>query len=246
MRQNLQQKETGISEEINLFVDEIAGVFWNYLLFLATYKAIFNVLNNIIQMNAIFPVWADLSLFEQVYWTVTIPATLIFLILLVLTIFGGDTEANVDVDADVDGSIDHGDSIPFQFISLKNIVAFFTVFGWSGIGFIHAGLNTWLTILLSVILGLLMMLAMATLFYFMSRLAESGTLKMNNAIGKLGEVYLIIPASRKGMGKVQINVQGSLRTLDAITDETEALPTSSIIQVVDVIDDQILLVKKQG
>jgi hypothetical protein len=195
-------------------------------------------------MNAIFPIWADLSLFEQVYWTITVPATLIFLILLVLTIFGGDMET--DVDTDINGDIADGDSIPFQFISLKNIIAFFTVFGWSGIGFIHAGLAPWLTILLSGVCGLLMMVAMATLFYLMSRLAESGTLKMKNAIGKLGEVYLTIPANRKGMGKVQINVQGSLRTLDAITNETEALPTSSIIFVVDVIDDHILLVNKQG
>ncbi|NQU85818.1 MAG: hypothetical protein HQ541_08665 [Mariniphaga sp.] len=197
-------------------------------------------------MIAIFPTWADLSLFEQVYWTITIPATLIFLILLVLTIFGGDMDSDVDVDSDVDGGLADGDSIPFQFISLKNIVAFFTVFGWSGIGFIHSGLDTWLVILLSMICGLLMMVAMATLFYFMSRLAESGTLKMNNAIGKLGEVYLIIPAKRKGLGKVQLNVQGSLRTLDAITDESEDLPTSSIIHVLDVIDEHILLVEKQG
>ncbi|MBN1821815.1 MAG: hypothetical protein JXR31_07655 [Prolixibacteraceae bacterium] len=197
-------------------------------------------------MASIFPTWADLTLFEQVYWTITIPATLIFIILLVMTVFGGDMDSDVDVDTNVDSDISHGDSIPFQFLSLKNIVAFFTVFGWSGIGFVHAGLATWLVILLSVICGLIMMVAMASLFYFMSRLAESGTLKMNNAVGKLGEVYLVIPAKRKGMGKVQINVQGSLRTLDAITDEPENLPTSSIIQVLDVIDDQILLVKKQG
>jgi hypothetical protein len=91
-----------------------------------------------------------------------------------------------------------------------------------------------------------MMLAMAALFYFMSKLAENGTLKMKNAVGKLGEVYLVIPANRGGMGKVQLNVQGSLRTLDALTDENSAIPTNSIIEVLDVIDEQILLVKKQG
>jgi hypothetical protein len=69
---------------------------------------------------------------------------------------------------------------------------------------------------MAFICGFLMMVLMASLFYFMSKLAESGTLKMKNAIGKLGEVYLMIPASRGGMGKVQLNVQGSLRTLDAI------------------------------
>lgn len=195
-------------------------------------------------INSILPDWSEVGLFEQIFWIVTIPATVFFLILLVLTVFGGDMET--DVDTDVDGDISHGDSIPFQFISLKNIVAFFAVFGWSGIGFIHAGLSSWLVILLAVLCGLLMMTLMATLFYLMSRLAESGTLNMKNAVGKLGEVYLVIPAKRGGLGKVQLNVQGTLQTLDAITDDLEKIPTSSIIQVIDVIDDHILLVKKQG
>lgn len=195
---------------------------------------------------SIFPDWTQVGLLEQVFWVVTIPATVVFLILLALTIFGGDADTGVDVDSDVDSGLADGDSIPFQFISLKNIVAFFAVFGWSGIGFVNAGLAPWLVILLAVVCGLMMMLLMATLFYLMSRLAESGTLKMKNAVGKLGEVYLVIPANRGGMGKVQLNVQGSLRTLDAITDDMENIPTSSIIQVIDVIDEQILLVKKQG
>lgn len=195
---------------------------------------------------SITPQWSEITLFEQIFWLITIPSTVIFLILLVITIFGAETDSGLDVNTDVDTSLADSDAIPFQFLSLKNIVAFFTVFGWSGIGFIHAGLAQWLVILLAFTCGLLMMILMATLFYFMSKLAESGTLKMGNAIGKMGEVYLVIPANRAGMGKVQLNVQGSLRTLDAITDEPENIPTSAIIQVLDVIDEQILLVKKQG
>jgi hypothetical protein len=195
-------------------------------------------------INSILPKWSEVGIFEQIFWIITIPATVVFLLLLVLTVFGGDTDT--DVDTDVDADIADGDSIPFQFLSLKNIVAFFAVFGWSGIGFIHAEMAAWLVVLLAVLCGLLMMTLMATLFYLMSRLAESGTLNMKNAIGKLGEVYLVIPANRKGMGKVQLSVQGSIRTLDAITDDTENIPTSSIIEVLNVIDDQILLVKKQG
>lgn len=196
-------------------------------------------------INSILPVWSELGIFEQIFWVITIPATVIFLALLGMTIFGGDV-SDSDVDTNIDAHISDGDSIPFQFLSLKNIVAFFAVFGWSGIGFINAGLAAWLVILLALICGFLMMLLMATLFYLMSKLAENGTLKMKNAVGKLGEVYLVIPANRSGMGKVQLNVQGSLRTLDAITDDFEKIPTSSIIQVLDVIDEQILLVKKHG
>jgi len=192
------------------------------------------------------PQWSQITLLEQVFWVITIPATVFFVILLVLTIVGAEMDTSVDVTTDVDASIDNGDIIPFQFLSLKNIVAFFTVFGWAGVGFIKAGLSPMMVILLAFICGFLMMILMATLFYMMSKLAESGTLKMKNAIGKLGEVYLVIPANRAGMGKVQLNVQGSLRTLDAITDDPEKIPTSAIVEVHDVIDDQILLVKRQG
>ena len=193
-------------------------------------------------ITSILPVWQDLSLLEQVYWLVAIPSTLIFLVILIMTIFGADIGG--DVETDVDASLADGDGISFQFLSLKNIVGFFTMFGWSGLGFLHTGLAVWLVIILSALCGFLMMLAMAALFYFMSKLAETGTLKMENAIGRSGEVYLTIPAKREGVGKVQLSVQGSLQTLDAITDEQESIRTSSVIEVVDVIADQILLVRR--
>lgn len=205
----------------------------------------FNINLYPMHINSILPVWSELGIFEQIFWVIAIPSTVVFLALLVMTIFGGDV-SDSDVSTDVDGSLADGDSIPFQFLSLKNIVAFFAVFGWSGIGFINAGMASWLVIILAAICGLLMMLAMAALFYFMSKLAENGTLNMKSAVGKLGEVYLVIPASRGGMGKVQLNVQGSLRTLDALTDDLAPIATNSIIEVLDVIDDQILVVKKQG
>lgn len=195
-------------------------------------------------ITSILPVWSELSVINQIYWIITIPSTLIFIFLLISTIIGSDVDA--DIETDIDHDIADGDSIPFQFISLKNIVAFFTMFGWSGLGFLNAGLSAWLVILLSVACGLLMMLAMASLFYFMSKLTENGTLNMKNAIGHLGEVYLPIPGKRGGIGKVQLTVQNSLRTLDAITDDPDNIATSSIIEVMDVIDEQILLVKRNG
>ncbi|HZL10726.1 MAG TPA: hypothetical protein VFC65_12075 [Prolixibacteraceae bacterium] len=193
---------------------------------------------------SIFPVWSELDLMSQVYWVITAPATLVFFFLLILAIFGSDSDT--DVQTDLDHSFADGDGIPFQLLSLKNIIGFFTMFGWSGLGFLNAGLAPWLVVILSFICGLLMMLAMASLFYFMSKLAESGNLNMKNAIGHLGEVYLTIPGERAGMGKVQLTVQGTLQTVDAITDEPEAIATSSLIEVLDVIDEQILLVKRNS
>lgn len=191
---------------------------------------------------SIFPVWSELDLMSIVYWLIAAPATLVFAFLLVLTIFSSD--ADTDVQTDLAHSFGDGDGIPFQLLSLKNIVGFFTMFGWSGLGFISIGMAPFLVILFSFICGFLMMLAMASLFYFMSRLVESGNMNIRNAIGRSGEVYLPIPPKRKGIGKVQITVQGTLQTLDAVTDDPETIATSSLIQVTDVINNQILLVRR--
>jgi hypothetical protein len=191
---------------------------------------------------SIFPVWSELDLLSQVYWAITAPATLIFIFLLLMTAFGSD--ADTDVHTDFSHSFADGDGIPFQLLSLKNIVGFFAMFGWSGLGLLSAGMAPGFVIFLSIGCGLLMMVAMASLFYFMSKLAESGNLKMKNAIGRIGEVYLVIPGNRSGIGKVQITVQGTLQTLDAITDDSDPIPMSSLVEVITVIDEQILLVKR--
>ena len=88
------------------------------------------------------------------------------------------------------------------------------------------------------------MVVMAAIHYFMSKLADSGTLEMKNAIGKTGEVYLTIPARKTGSGKLQVKVQSSVRTLDAMTDELEDIKTGSIVEVVDLIGENILMVRR--
>jgi len=88
-----------------------------------------------------------------------------------------------------------------------------------------------------------MMAATSSLFYFMHRLSESGSLKMKNAIGVICEVYLPIGANRSKVGKVQIKVQGSLRELEALTDEDKDLQTGAVVKVTEIISAELLLVK---
>jgi len=45
------------------------------------------------------------------------------------------------------------------------------------------------------------------------------------------------------MGKIQIQIQGSLHEMDAIT-EGDSLPTGSVARVKEIIDDKLLLVEK--
>jgi hypothetical protein len=87
-----------------------------------------------------------------------------------------------------------------------------------------------------------MMFIMAGLMYMLSKATADGTMKFSKAIGNAGEVYLTIPSNRGSVGKVQVTVQGSLRTLDAITDDEQDIPTGKMITVKDVINSNILLV----
>lgn len=184
--------------------------------------------------------FAALTLFEKVYWIVTIVGSITLTILLVLTFVGGDVE---DLSGDVDVDVDGDTGIGFQFLSFKNLVGFFTIFGWSGIACLDNDLSKGLTILISVFCGLLMMFAMASLFYYLSKMQSSGTLKLQNAMGQIGEVYLTIGANRSSIGKVSVNVQGTLRELDALTDEETDLKQGNVIKVKDVTDNGILIVK---
>jgi membrane protein implicated in regulation of membrane protease activity len=162
---------------------------------------------------------------------------------MIATFIGGDVDGDIsDVDMEVDGDA----GIGFQFFSLKNTVGFFAVFGWSGLACVDAGLSLAATLLISTICGVAMMMLMALLFWSLMRMTSSGTLNLKNAIGKVGEAYLIIPGTRGGFGKVQITVQGSLRELDALTDDAQSIPTGTIVKVLDIIDQHILLVTKSA
>ncbi len=183
--------------------------------------------------------FSDLTLFEKIYWGVALISSVVLAILTILTLLGGASDSLGDVDTEIEG--DHG--IGFQFLSLKNLMGFFTIFGWTGIACMDAGLSQGLTVLISVICGLLMMLAMASLFYYLGKLQSSGTLKLKNALDQVGEVYLTIGGNRSRIGKVSITVQGTLRELEALTDEDKDLVTGNVVRVKDLTDNGILIVE---
>lgn len=181
--------------------------------------------------------WEGLSLILKVYWCIAVPFTIFFLLQLVLSFVGGDmTDNTVDIDVETD----HG--ISFQFLTLKNMVGFFTIFSWTGIACIDAGFSQPVTLFISTAAGLGMMTIMAGMFYMISKAGANGTMRMEKAIGVVGEVYLTIPSKRSSLGKVQIKVMGSLRTLDAMTDLDHDIPTGKLITVSKIINDNILLV----
>jgi hypothetical protein len=181
--------------------------------------------------------WTGLSFSLRFFWLVAIPFTVFFIIQLVASFLGGESPDDLP-----DAEIEADQGIGFQFFTLKNLVGFFTVFGWTGIACTESGLSLPVTILISVAGGAGMMLIMAGLFYLLMKANADGTMKFENAEGETGEVYLTIAANRSAVGKVQVKVTGVLRTLDAVTDDGEDLKNGQLVRVVKVLGNNILLV----
>lgn len=184
----------------------------------------------------------ELTTIERVYWIIAVAASIFFVIQMISVFVLGDLDVQVAGDTDFDIEADSG--IPYQFFTFRNLIGFFTVFAWSGLASLAAEYSITTTLIISSISGISMMVLMSVLFYFVSRMADSGTMNYKNAIGKTATTYIPIKANRGGMGKVQIEIQSSIHELDALTDENEDIQTNSIVEVIELISGNILLVKK--
>jgi len=174
--------------------------------------------------------------FELILWCIALLFSFLFVIQTVISMFIGGGDGDIDAMGD-DG---HGDVT--QFFTIRNMIAFFTMFGWSGLAAYKSGIpNAWV-IVIAVASGVA---TVAMLYFIMTkanRLRQSGTLQHKNAISQIGETYLRIPARRNGIGKVQVQVQGRLVELEAMTDDHEDIATGKPIKVVSTLNERILLV----
>lgn len=184
--------------------------------------------------------WTSLDTFEQTIWIITIPVSVIFVLQMILTFLGMDSNSDLDADFDGDMNMEHG-SAPFQLFTFRNFTNFLLGFGWTVICFKNVISNQGLLILLGVIVGCALVIAVMYIFISMSKLSQQGNMDIQNAIDQTGEVYLTIPAKKAGLGKVHIKIQGTLRELDAIT-LGDKIPTGSQVKILSVTKNNLLLV----
>lgn len=195
-----------------------------------------------------------LTTFEKIFWYIAIPFSLIFIIQLILTFIGLEGGSS-DVGGDMPGldDLSAGDTMHdtaqgaahgFSFFTLRNFIAFFTVFGWTGIAAINGGMSKTGTIILAIVIGIAAMFVVSLLFYFIFRMAETGNVNFRLAIGKTATVYIPVRAARSNIGKVQADFQGGLREMQAVTDGAEDLSTGTTVKITGITGNNILIVEK--
>ena len=75
-------------------------------------------------------------------------------------------------------------------------------------------------------------------------LASSGNERISNAVGRRGTVYIPIPAGNAGAGKVQLSMQNRIVEFQAVTDESDRLPTGAKVEVIGVAGSDTLHVRR--
>ncbi len=181
-----------------------------------------------------------LSTVEKIYAAFALLGGFLFFLRTVLMFFGhsGDADINGDV-SDLHGDADAG----FKILSLQGLTSFFMMFGLVALTLSkQSGVAHVWAILWGMAAGLFTVWITGLLFLGMKKLRSDGTLRMENAMGQEGEVYLNIAPGKSG--QVRVSVQGQLRVFDAVTANDVVLKTGERIRVVQVTEGNVLVVEK--
>lgn len=179
--------------------------------------------------------FTDQVLALQIFYGIGILAGLLLLGQIGLFFLGFDGHHDFD-PAHLDGEI--------GFLSLRSAVGFFVGFGWTGVIAFKAGWGVAGATGAAFAAGLAVMTAIYLLVRLLYRARSSGNIRMENAIGRTGRVYLGIPAAAATGGQVQVTFQGQMHTMPALTRGAEPIATGSAVIVREIIPPETLVVER--
>jgi membrane protein implicated in regulation of membrane protease activity len=186
--------------------------------------------------------WNELDLIQQIFALIALPSTVLIVIQTVLLLIGigGESDTDVDVD-DVDG-IDLPDD-GLAIFSVRGILSMLCITGWVAVALLETSLPAGVSIAIAIACGIATLIGMAYLMRAVNKLQSSGNIDIGNCIGKIGEVYIPIPSSGNGSGKVNLTVQEKFSEFTAITTSGEQLKTGAFVRVVAVSEAGVLVVE---
>ena len=123
------------------------------------------------------------------------------------------------------------------------IMGMAAVGGWSGLVLYQTGLPLGFAVVLALIFGFLALVGIAWLMKLSLKLQSSGNLDLGYAIGKVGTVYIPIPAEMKGTGKINITIQERLVEVNAMTPAGRKIATGESVRVISTDETGILVVE---
>ena len=197
----------------------------------------------------------SLNFLEKIFLMCAIFGGGFFILRTILMLVGiGDTNSEMAPDSADLGhdtghfeDIDHGDhgdhDAGLKLLTLQGLTAFVMMFGLTGFAISRASfLGSIMTIVIGVLVGLFAMWLVAKGFALMRSLQSEGNMRIYDAMGEEGTVYLTIPA--EGTGKIQVTISGRLMVVDAVSQDKVELKTGERVCVSEITGGGILAVRR--
>jgi membrane protein implicated in regulation of membrane protease activity len=179
--------------------------------------------------------------------------TLMVLQLVMMVIgVGGDTDSGDfgdsgdvsgdsigDADSDGVGDTDGNSSIAehshtadiFKVLSVRTIIAGITFFGLGGLAGLTGGMSKPVSVILAISSSLIAIYVVYYLYLSVANLKSDGSISSKTLVGSFGNVYIKIPASGTGIGKVLVNQQERTMEYEAMTAGNELKAGTPIVVV---------------
>ncbi len=186
--------------------------------------------------------WNELLLIQQIFALIALPSTLLIVIQTVLMLIGIGGDSGADADVDIDDGIEVPDD-GLAIFSVRGVTSMLCITGWVAVALLETSLPQGVSIAIAIACGVATLIGMAYLMRAVYRLQSSGNIDVENCVGKIGEVYIPIPSTGNGSGKVSLTVQEKFSEFTAITTSAEQLKTGAFVRVVAVSPSGVLVVE---
>ena len=186
--------------------------------------------------------WNELLLIQQIFALIALPSTLLIVIQTVLMLIGIGGDSGADADVDIDDGIEVPDD-GLAIFSVRGVTSMLCITGWVAVALLETSLPQGVSIAIAIACGVATLIGMAYLMRAVYRLQSSGNIDIENCVGKIGEVYIPIPSTGNGSGKINLTVQEKFSEFTAITTSGEQLKTGAFVRVVAVSESGVLVVE---
>ena len=185
--------------------------------------------------NPMIDYWFTLSSAEKTFTGIGLVSSLILTIQMAMVMIGGAVDMP---DAEISETGEGGASGIF---SIRTIGAFFAGFGWAGVAMLQGGNSTGAATFVATLTGIAFMGIVIYLMSYLHSLREKGPL-ITPMLLEMLEIFTSRSSKRKGMGQVEVMVQGRLKVVQAVTDHDKKIANRAAVRVTDTVDSQTLLV----
>ena len=159
----------------------------------------------------------DVTGLDLLFASAALVGGLLFIAWFFLLMIGGLAGGLLD---GVGVDVDMGADLSFKAFTFQGIVAFILMFGLVGLALSRSDMHQMVALLAGTAAGGASMWTMGKMFQVFYSVQSSGNMDIDNAVGKNATVYMRIKPGE--VGQVQVEVQGAMRTLDAVAKDPEA------------------------